>query len=109
MVTVYTLKKDLKGECEMEKVEVGNIFVLLDENGEEQEIEVLGTLTIDEVEYAAVGFAEETQDESKDDIDVFFLRVEDGEELSMIETDEEFDRISAAFREAQDAQEHEEE
>ncbi|MGB5946660.1 DUF1292 domain-containing protein [Paenisporosarcina sp.] len=93
----------------MEKVEVGNIFVLTDENGEDQEIEVLGTLTIDEVEYAAVGFAEETQDESKDDIDVFFLRVEDGEELSVIETDEEFDRISAAFSEAQEALEQEEE
>jgi uncharacterized protein YrzB (UPF0473 family) len=93
----------------MEKVEVGNIFVLTDENGEDQEIEVLGTLTIDEVEYAAVGFAEETQDDSKDDIDVFFLRVEDGEELSVIETDEEFDRISAAFSEAQEGLEQEEE
>ena len=93
----------------MEKVEVGNIFVLTDENGEDQEIEVLGTLTIDEVEYAAVGFAEETQDDSKDDIDVFFLRVEDGEELSVIETDEEFDRISAAFSEAQESLEQEEE
>lgn len=93
----------------MEKVEVGNIFVLLDENEQEQEIEVLGTLTIDEVEYAAVGFAEETQDESTEDIDVFFLRVEDGDELSVIETDEEFDRISAAFKEAQENQEHAEE
>ncbi len=92
----------------MEKVEVANIFALLDENGDEQEIEVLGTLTIDEVEYAAVGFAEETQDESKEDIDVFFLRVEDGDELSVIEIDEEFDRISAAFREAQEAQEAQE-
>lgn len=92
----------------MEKVEVGNIFVLLDENEQEQEIEVLGTLTIDEVEYAAVGFAEETQDESKEDIDVFFLRVEDGDELSVIETDEEFDRISAAFKEAQEQAEDEE-
>ena len=101
--------KVLKGECKMEKVEVGNIFVLLDENEQEQEIEVLGTLTIDEVEYAAVGFAEETQDESKEDIDVFFLRVEDGDELSVIETDEEFDRISAAFKEAQEAHEHAEE
>ena len=42
----------------MEKVEVGNIFVLTDENGEDQEIEVLGTLMIDEVEYAIVVDAE---------------------------------------------------
>jgi hypothetical protein len=46
------------------------------------------------VSNTAVGFAEETQEESKEDIDVFFLRVEDGEELSVIESDEEFDRIS---------------
>jgi hypothetical protein len=35
--------------------------------------------------------------------------VEDGDELSVIETDEEFDRISAAFKEAQENQEHAEE
>jgi len=87
-------------EKNMAKIEVGDIFTLFDENNEEQEIEVLGTLDIDGVEYAAVGFAEETQDESEEDIDVFFLRVEDDEELSVIESDEEFERISAAFKEA---------
>ena len=89
----------------MEKIEVGNIFKLIDENDEEQEIEVLGLLSIDEIEYAAVSFAEESQEESEEDIDVFFLRVEEDEELSIIESDEEFEKVSLAFQEAQEAQE----
>ena len=86
----------------MEKIEVGDIFTLTDENDQEQEIEVLGTLTIDEVEYAAVAFADEIDEESEGDIDVFFLRVEDDEQLSLIESDEEFDKVSAAFKEYED-------
>ncbi len=93
-------KPTMGGERYMEKIEVGDIFALFDENNEEQEIEVLGTLSIDGIEYAAVGFAEETQDDSTDDIDVFFLRVEEGEELSIIESDEEFEMVSMAFKEA---------
>ena len=83
----------------MEKIEVGDIFTLMDENDQEQEIEVLGTMIIDEVEYAAVAFADEIDEDSEGDIDVFFLRVEDDEQLSLIESDEEFDRVSAAFKE----------
>ena len=86
----------------MEKIEVGDIFTLMDENDQEQEIEVLGTMTIDEVEYAAVAFADEIDEESEGDIDVFFLRVEDDEQLSLIESDEEFDKVSAAFKEYED-------
>lgn len=86
----------------MEKIEVGSMFTLFDENDEEQEIEVLGLLTIDGTEYAAVGFAEETQDESVEDIDVFFLRVEEENQLSILQSDEEFDKVSMAFQEAQD-------
>lgn len=89
----------------MEKIEVGNIFTLIDDKDEEQEIEVLGLLSIDEIEYAAVSFAEDSQVESEEDIDVFFLRVEEDEELSLIESDEEFEKVSMAFQEAQEAQE----
>ncbi len=86
------------------KIEVGDIFALIAEDDQEQEIEVLGLLTIDGVEYAAVGFAEDTQEEgSEEDIDVFFLRVEEGEEFSLIDSDEEFDKVSAAFMEAEEA------
>ncbi len=91
----------------MEKIEVGSMFVLFDENDEEQEIEVLGILSIDGTEYAAVGFAEETQDESVEDVDVFFLRVEEDNELSVLQTDEEFEKVSLAFKEAQEDVEEE--
>ena len=90
----------------MEPIKVGDIFTLMDENDQEQEIEVLGTLSIDGVDYAAVGFSEEILEETEEDIDVFFLRVEDDEQLSVIESDEEFDMVSAAFTEVG---EHEEE
>lgn len=89
----------------MEKIEVGSMFTLFDENDEEQEIEVLGLLTIDGTEYAAVGFAEETQDESVEDVDVFFLRVEEENQLSILQSDEEFEKVSMAFQEAQDDEE----
>ncbi|WP_075620427.1 DUF1292 domain-containing protein [Paenisporosarcina indica] len=83
----------------MEPIKVGDIFTLMDENDQEQEIEVLGTLSIDGADYAAVGFTEEIIEETEEDIDVFFLRVEDDEQLSIIESDEEFDMVSAAFTE----------
>jgi len=83
----------------MEKIQVGDIFTLMDENDQEQEIEVLGTLSIDGVDYAAVGFTEEILEETEEDIDVFFLRVEEDEELSIIESDEEFEMVSSAFKE----------
>ena len=64
-------------------------------------MEVLGLLTVDEVEYAAVGFVEDIQEESEEDIDVFFFRLED-EELSFIDTDEEFEKVSLAFSKAEE-------
>ncbi|WP_391204392.1 DUF1292 domain-containing protein [Psychrobacillus sp. L4] len=84
------------------KVEVGEIFTVLDENDQEQEMEVLGLLTVEDNEYAAVSFVDDIEGESEEDIDIFFFRVEDDEELSMIESDEEFDKVSAAFRIAEE-------
>ncbi|WP_391117668.1 DUF1292 domain-containing protein [Psychrobacillus sp. L3] len=84
------------------KIEVGEIFTVLDENDQEQEMEVLGLLTVEDNEYAAVSFVEDIEGESEEDIDIFFFRVEDDEELSMIESDEEFDKVSAAFRIAEE-------
>lgn len=82
------------------KIEVGNIFTVLDESDQEQEMEVLGLLTVEETDYAAVGFVEDIQSESEEDIDVFFFRVEN-EELSFIEVEEEFEKVSAAFKEVE--------
>ena len=87
------------GEDHMAEVKTGDIFTVMDENDQEQEIEVLGTLSIDGTEYAAVGFTEDILEETEEDIDVFFLRVEEDEQLSIIESDEEFEVVSAAFKE----------
>ncbi|MCG1020858.1 DUF1292 domain-containing protein [Sutcliffiella horikoshii] len=81
----------------MDKVEVGDIFIVTDENDQEQELEVLGTMKVEGSVYVAVGFVEEIEKETTGDVDIFFLKLEEDGELSEIETDEEFDKVSAAF------------
>ncbi|MBP1933611.1 DUF1292 domain-containing protein [Ammoniphilus resinae] len=83
-------------------IEVGEIFTLVDENNEEQEVEVLGALEIDGSGYIAVSFVEDIDENSDEDIDVFFLRVDNDGELSAIESDEEFEKVAAAFEAAMD-------
>jgi len=85
----------------MEDIQVGDIFTLADENDQEQEIEVLGTLKIDGVQYAAVAFVEEIDETSEEDINVFFLKGENEEQLTVIENDEEFEKVAAAFQDAE--------
>ncbi|HDX9578132.1 DUF1292 domain-containing protein [Bacillus cytotoxicus] len=89
----------------MSEIEVGEIFTLSDENNEEQEVEVLGTMNVEGAEYIAVGFVEDIQTETEEDIDIFFLKVEEGSEFSYIESDEEFEKVSAAFEKIMDEQE----
>ncbi|MEA3319359.1 MAG: DUF1292 domain-containing protein [Bacillota bacterium] len=81
----------------MEKIEVGDIFIVTDENDQEQELEVLGTMDVEGAVYVAVGFVEEIEKDTTGDVDIFFLKVEEDGELSEIETDEEFNKVSAAF------------
>ena len=95
-------------EEKMGSIEVGEILTVLDEDDREQEIEVIGLLTVEDKEYAAVAFAEDTQEETDEDMDVFFFQVVEGEDLAEIETDEEFEKVSAAFLEAEEAVEDEE-
>ena len=95
-------------EEKMGSIEVGEILTVLDEEDREQEIEVIGLLTIEDKEYAAVAFAEDAQEETDEDMDVFFFQVVEGEDLAEIETDEEFEKVSAAFLEAEEAVEDEE-
>lgn len=84
----------------MEKVEVGEIFSIEDHEGNAQEVEVLGTIELDGFEYVAVGFVEDIQnDDSEDDIDIFFLKVDEDGDLNAIESDEEFEKVSVAFDE----------
>lgn len=86
----------------MNTVNVGDVFSMEDENGQEVEIEVLGLVHVEETEYAAVAFSEDVQDDTKDDIDVFFLRVEAEDELYEIEEDAEFERVSSEFQKLQE-------
>lgn len=89
----------------MEKIEVGEVFAITDANGEEQEVEVLATVTLENTDYAAVAFVEDVQEETEDDIDIFFLKVDQDGDLAAIESDEEFERVSVAFEELLDEEE----
>lgn len=83
----------------MEKIEVGEVFTITDDNDEELEVEVLASINIEGTEYVAVGFVEDLKEETEEDIDVFFLKVDEEGDFSAIESDEEFDKVSAAFDE----------
>ncbi|PMC39112.1 DUF1292 domain-containing protein [Bacillus sp. UMB0899] len=81
----------------MDKIEVGEIFSITDENNEEHEVEVLAAITVEGTDYVAVGFVEDIRDETDEDIDVFFMKLDNEGDLSPIESDEEFEKISAVF------------
>lgn len=83
----------------MEKIEVGEIFTITDEKDQEQEVEVLATINIEGTDYVAVGFVEDLQEETEEDIDIFFLKVDQDGDFTAIESDEEFDKVSSAFDE----------
>lgn len=81
----------------MDKIEAGDIFTLINENDEEQEVEALGTLTVDGSEYIAAALVEEIERETEEDISIYFFKVEEDGQLAEIETDEEFAKVSAEF------------
>lgn len=81
----------------MDEIEVGEVFTISDESEEEQSVEVLAKVTLEGTDYVAVSFVQDLQAESNDDIDLFFLKIDDDHDLSAIESDEEFDRVSEAF------------
>lgn len=83
----------------MGKIEVGEVFTISDENEAEQEVEVIGTVTIEGNDYAAVSFVEDLQEETEEDIDIFFLKVDEDGDFTAIDSDEEFEKVSAAFDE----------
>ncbi|WP_163099963.1 DUF1292 domain-containing protein [Peribacillus alkalitolerans] len=89
----------------MAKVEVGEVFTISDENDNENEVEVLAAVDIEGAEYVAVSFVEDLQEETEDDIDIFFLKVDSDGDFTAIESDEEFDKVSAAFDELMDEEE----
>ncbi|RKL65416.1 DUF1292 domain-containing protein [Salipaludibacillus neizhouensis] len=85
----------------MEKLEIGNVFTISDENTEDQEVEVLGTMELDDNEYVAVSFVDELEQESEE-VDVFFLKVDNNGAISAIDSDEEFEKVSSGFDEQMD-------
>lgn len=84
----------------MEKIAAGDIITFVDENDQEREIEVFETLSLEGTDYAAAGFVEDIQENITEKINVFFLKIEDDEQFSVIEDEEEFRKISAAFEES---------
>jgi uncharacterized protein YrzB (UPF0473 family) len=92
----------------MEKIEVGEIFTISDESDQEQEVEVLAAINVEGTEYVAVSFVEDLQEETEDDIDIFFLKVDQDGDFTAIENDEEFEKVSAAFDEIMEEEEEEE-
>jgi len=83
-------------------VEDMDIIVLKDDEGHEHEYEVLDYLEVDDQEYVILAMPE-SEDEA------FMLRVdltEDGEEtFTVVESDEEWDRVAAAWEALLDEEE----
>jgi uncharacterized protein YrzB (UPF0473 family) len=86
-------------------IEVGEVFTITDETDQEQEVEVLASINIEGANYVAVGFVEDIKEETEEDIDIFFLKVDEDGDLTAIESDDEFDKVSAAFDEIMDEEE----
>ncbi|MEK3854662.1 DUF1292 domain-containing protein [Cytobacillus sp. FSL H8-0458] len=83
----------------MEKIEVGEVFTISDENDQEMEVEVLASAEVDGNQYAAVSFVEDLEEDTEEDIDVFFLKLDEDGDFTPIESDEEFNKVSAVFEE----------
>ncbi len=91
-------KLDLeRGGCMMEEVTVGEIFTIVDESEEENSVEVLAKVTIEGTNYVAVSFLDDVQEETEEDIDIFFLKIDEDGDIAAIESDEEFEKVSEAF------------
>ncbi len=92
----------------MEKIEVGEVFTIEEENGEENEVEVLAVVTLEGTDYVAVSFVDDLQGGEEDDIDVFFLKVDEEGDLDAVESEEEFQKVSEAFDAIMEEDEEEE-
>lgn len=79
------------------KLDIGSTFKVLDENNQEQEMKVVGYLTVEQMEYVAVIFLEDIQEDSEEDIGIFFFRLDEDKKFVMMESDEEFENVSAAY------------
>jgi len=99
METQVSVNLIKRGIIFMEEIKVGEIFTIGEEDDEEQEVEVLASINIEGTQYVAVGFVEDLAEETDEEIDIFFLRVDEEGDFEAIESDEEFDKVSSAFDE----------
>ncbi|KAF0817490.1 MULTISPECIES: DUF1292 domain-containing protein [unclassified Cytobacillus] len=83
----------------MDKIEVGEVFTISDENDQEMEVEVLASAEVDGNQYAAVSFVEDLEEDTEEDIDVFFLKLDEEGDFTPIDNDDEFNKVSAVFDE----------
>ncbi|MCU9614823.1 DUF1292 domain-containing protein [Caldibacillus lycopersici] len=83
----------------MKSYEIGEIFTISDDSDEQQEVEVIAEISLDDSDYVAVSFVEDLQKQTTEDIDIFFLKIDEDGDFDAIESDEEFDKVSAAFDE----------
>ncbi|PWW25850.1 uncharacterized protein DUF1292 [Cytobacillus oceanisediminis] len=81
----------------MDKIQVGEIFTISDESGQEMEVEVLASAEVEGISYAAVSFVEDLEEDTEEDIDVFFLKLDEDGDFTPIESEEEFNKVSAVF------------
>lgn len=88
----------------MEKIEVGEIFSISDDVNENHDVEVIATLELEGTQYIAVSFVEDLEEVTDEEIDLFFLKVDDEGDIAPIESDEEFEKVSSAFDEILDEQ-----
>ncbi|MDY0407643.1 DUF1292 domain-containing protein [Virgibacillus soli] len=88
----------------MDKIKVGDTFTISDDMTEEQEMEVMAIMTVEDTDYVAVSFVEDLTGEENDDIDIFFMKIDDDGDLDQLSSDDEFQKVSKAFDEFVDAE-----
>ncbi|WP_085992661.1 DUF1292 domain-containing protein [Oceanobacillus senegalensis] len=81
----------------MDEIKVGEIFQISDETEGEHAVEVLAKVTLEGADYIAVSFLDDIKEETEEDIDIFFLKIDEEGDLSAIESDDEFEKVSNAF------------
>lgn len=91
----------------MDKIEVGEVFTIIDEQELEQTVEVLAKVTLEETDYLAVSFLADLEEDEEGEIDIFFLKTDEDGDLTAIVDDAEFDTVSEAFDEILEEDEEE--
>lgn len=90
----------------MERIEVGEVFTIGDEE-QQEEVEVIAAMTVDGQDYVAVAYVEDLHEENEEEIEVFFLKIDKDGDFDVIESDEEYDRVAEVFDEMLDEMEEE--